>query len=268
MAALTEPFIIVAGFDKCGSTSLFRYLSDHPQVCEPIDKDVGYFLDPVAYQNLQHQTPWMGKHKSTEPEFYLTAFQYSHAHKYRIEACAAYARFPHTIETILKPLHKAALIFVLRHPDTLDSGHYARLLKPYWDGTTVKRAALIGFEQLKSNPKTVLDELCNTLDLDPGFYLNYRFTTHNKTMGFRSPAIDAIQSAIVSKLRKPLLKHPRLFNMVSYINEKTWQRFYESVNATSAQSVEVLPEDKEFLASYYSCAAQELLELTGHKDLF
>lgn len=40
------PTAVIAGAPKCGTTSLFRYLSDHPQVCAAADKETRVLLDP------------------------------------------------------------------------------------------------------------------------------------------------------------------------------------------------------------------------------
>lgn len=39
------PRVIIAGAPKCGTTSLFRWLSDHPQVCAASIKEVRWFMD-------------------------------------------------------------------------------------------------------------------------------------------------------------------------------------------------------------------------------
>jgi hypothetical protein len=40
------PNVVIAGAPKCGTTSLFAWLADHPDVCGSIMKEARYFLDP------------------------------------------------------------------------------------------------------------------------------------------------------------------------------------------------------------------------------
>ena len=40
------PNLIIAGAPRCGTTSLFFYLSDHPEVCGANVKETYYFIDP------------------------------------------------------------------------------------------------------------------------------------------------------------------------------------------------------------------------------
>ena len=43
---MTFPNVIIAGAPKCGSSSLFKWLADHPDVCGSSIKETRYFLDP------------------------------------------------------------------------------------------------------------------------------------------------------------------------------------------------------------------------------
>ena len=40
------PNVVIAGAPKCGTTSLFAWLADHPDVCGSNVKEARYFLDP------------------------------------------------------------------------------------------------------------------------------------------------------------------------------------------------------------------------------
>jgi hypothetical protein len=45
-APMPLPNVIIAGAPKCGTTSLYFYLSDHPQVCSSAKKETKYLIDP------------------------------------------------------------------------------------------------------------------------------------------------------------------------------------------------------------------------------
>lgn len=40
-----KKFIIIGGTSKAGTTSLYRYLSDHPMISQSKLKETGFFLD-------------------------------------------------------------------------------------------------------------------------------------------------------------------------------------------------------------------------------
>jgi len=45
---LTEPNLLIAGFAKCGTTSLAKYLADHPDVCPPSVKETYFLVDATS----------------------------------------------------------------------------------------------------------------------------------------------------------------------------------------------------------------------------
>lgn len=45
---MTLPNLVIAGAPKCGTTSLFAWLSDHPEVCGASRKETNFLVDPGA----------------------------------------------------------------------------------------------------------------------------------------------------------------------------------------------------------------------------
>ena len=43
---LVLPNTVIAGAPKCGTTSLFRWLNDHPDACGSTTKEPRYLIDP------------------------------------------------------------------------------------------------------------------------------------------------------------------------------------------------------------------------------
>src|SRR5215470_4775396 len=70
--------LIIAGVNRSATTSLFTYLSEHPQVCASTIKETNYFL-PVV------------KESALEPiEAYAEYFKRFKNQKYRMEASPRY----------------------------------------------------------------------------------------------------------------------------------------------------------------------------------
>ncbi|MGV6827640.1 MAG: sulfotransferase family protein [bacterium] len=63
------PNFLIAGAPKCGTTSLFSYLCDHPGIIPPIVKEVNYFNDPRAFQ---HGEKWYRTHFPRVSEMHST----------------------------------------------------------------------------------------------------------------------------------------------------------------------------------------------------
>ncbi len=73
------PNFIIAGVNKAATTSVFMYLSQHPDICPSSIKEVQYFL-PVRYR--ADQLPPI--------EEYLQYFNHCGQEKYRMEATGKY----------------------------------------------------------------------------------------------------------------------------------------------------------------------------------
>lgn len=97
--------LIIAGVNKAGSTSLFHYLSVHPEICGSKDKETCYFL-PLLYN------------QSIAPiEEYKKQFEHCEGKKYRLEATPAYIFGGEKIaRTIYNTLGDVKIIIILKDP--------------------------------------------------------------------------------------------------------------------------------------------------------
>jgi hypothetical protein len=105
MPRLQLPNLIIGGVNRSGTTSLFNYLSEHPQICPSTIKETNYFA-PVL------------KGGSLPPiETYAAYFDGAKNSKYHMEASPRYifgaARIAKTIHEYLGPIR---IIFVFRDP--------------------------------------------------------------------------------------------------------------------------------------------------------
>lgn len=99
--------LIIGGVNRSATTSLFTYLSEHPEICASTIKETNYFL-PVMMGN------------ALEPiDVYAEYFKRYRKQQYRMEASPRYifggARIAETIHRCLGPVR---IIFVLRDPIT------------------------------------------------------------------------------------------------------------------------------------------------------
>ncbi|HUM46243.1 MAG TPA: hypothetical protein PLD84_04915, partial [Chitinophagales bacterium] len=107
MNDLRLPNLIIGGVHKAGTTSVFTYLSMHPEVCGSSTKEIGFFM-PLKY----------GKEIPSMKE-YATYFSHCDAAKrYRLEASPSYLYGKEVIaKRILQELGKdAKMVFIFRNP--------------------------------------------------------------------------------------------------------------------------------------------------------
>jgi hypothetical protein len=125
----TEPNFLVIGAMKAGTTSVYRYLEQHPDVFVSATKEPGFF----AYENgrLQWSGPydrqWRAGVRPTRWEQYLAHFSRARKQSAIGEATAIYLSDPRAPERIRHYLPAARLIAILRHP--VDRAYSAFLMK-------------------------------------------------------------------------------------------------------------------------------------------
>lgn len=117
---LGSPNLLIVGFLKCGTTSLARHLSDHPDIASPIAKELYYLIDPTS--KLVSMQPVIGKLSFGEPETnrkdarFIDFFPNTAGKKYAMDATPFY----YSQRCALRYAEKnpdTKVIFMMRSPD-------------------------------------------------------------------------------------------------------------------------------------------------------
>jgi len=112
-----EPTFLIIGAQKCGTTSMYYYLSEHPQVFVPTKiKEIAFFSDKY----------------STAFNHYLKYFKGSENYVARGEATPNYSSWPHSkkaSERIARHLPNVKIIYMVRHPLERLASAYVQLLE-------------------------------------------------------------------------------------------------------------------------------------------
>jgi hypothetical protein len=104
------PDFIIIGAPKCGTTSLYQYLSGHPGVAPATKKEVRYFDEAFDYG-----TRWYRAHFPTLP--YRLAVEALTGRRIVVgEASPLYMGYPYVAERVRSLLPGAKLIALLRDP--------------------------------------------------------------------------------------------------------------------------------------------------------
>ena len=112
------PNFIIIGGQKCGTTSLYRYLEQHPNIVSALHKEPNFFS-----MNFGQGLSWYKAH------FPLSVYMY-YSKKIRGqslitgEASPYYIYYPHTPRRISQILPQAKLILLLRNPVDRAYSHY------------------------------------------------------------------------------------------------------------------------------------------------
>lgn len=157
------PSFIIIGAAKAGTTSLYHYLSQHPQILPPVKKEVGYFN---RSDYLQLDLHWYLSHFPTIPEGknFITG-----------EATPSYL-ISDVQEKVFALFPNIKLITLLRDPVERAISHYYHRLKHGWENNSLEVAINSELEMLKElNCQEQIEQFCrkkNSIYLLGGLYVH------------------------------------------------------------------------------------------------
>jgi len=251
------PNVIIAGTNKSGTTSLFRYLADHPEVCPSRIKEVRFFshFENPSYQEAQ--------------DFYNHQFGEYAGQQVRLEASPDYLLYGKAAaEPLARILPNAKLIFILREPlsrlissfyrrktrdhpsladidiysylDSVFSGSetkvqqltidlrwidYAERLSEFLDCFPADNIAVRFFDHLGDDSSAFVMDLCGFLEIDPDYYLSYTFQVENRTRNVKSSSAHRVAYNTNLRLEPFFNRYPaarritrRLYSALNYTN--------------------------------------------------
>lgn len=207
--AIRFPDFIIGGAPKCGTSSLYFWLADHPQLCASKVKETNYFADKVGTSNAERNFINNG------------VDDYSHFFKHCNNQVKAYEASSHYLYDENALNHLTALptnpkfIFILRDPKAQIHSHYRMLkyrvkrfngdlneylerpnvtyqaeyvtfLKKWYNKIGADRVKVMIFEDLMKNKESNLLSVCDFLGVDKSFYKNFDFQHRNETVAIKS----------------------------------------------------------------------------------
>ncbi|MEG4250642.1 tetratricopeptide repeat protein [Microcoleus sp. Pol10D4] len=144
------PNFIIIGSQRCGTTSLYTYLAQHPQILTPIKKEMDFLswhFDRGIDWYLAHFPPM------PEGEEFLTG-----------EASPSYFDYREAPERLYSLFPEAKLIVLLRNPVDRAISQFYRLTGLNWEARSLDQAISDEIERLSQNPEYIIGE-------EPGNYL-------------------------------------------------------------------------------------------------
>jgi len=215
-----KPNFFILGAGKSGTTSLYVYLAQHPEIFMSFVKEPTFFCD--CFQIVKN------------PADYLALFEGAGDRKRVGEASHAYLTCPRSAALLRAFTPDAKFVVTLRNPvdrafslyqhmtrmgdewvgsfeealaieeaRTLDStfkfgnpqyfynylyfrsGLYSEQIERYYQWFERSRFLFVTFDELKSDALAVIGRVCEFLDVDPSF--TPKIHVHNKGHGVRSP---------------------------------------------------------------------------------
>lgn len=294
------PNLIIAGVHKAGTTSVFTYLSGHPEVCASSKKEIGFFMPLKFNQPI--------------PDLKEYASYFIHCNnrkKYTLEASPSYLYGNEKIGDALKEkLPDVKLIVILRNPTerlysfyesvtingmlqgndsfrnfveksiafagktdlqkTINNEYYLRGVEegiyinyiPYWLNSFHSiNLKVLFFEDLKKDTPSFIKEICEWLNIDFSIYKPDDFKIDNKTTTYKAGGLHHFVFKLYNRMESFWRKNVRL--------KRVLRSVYKFINASSKQN-KLSVEDRKFVDAYYSKYNSELKNLllkSGFKNL-
>lgn len=278
---MIDNFVLIVGAMKCGTTSLYNYLAQHPEIANCHIKEVDFFNNHSRYTKGFN--------------FYQSLWNWnSDVHKYALEATPGYTRVTHpdylnSAENIYqtKKAHNVnfKFIYILRDPierleshytqgrkflhrdslsplsggiteEIIDTSRYAMQIDEYYQRFAAEDILLVNFEDLKQNPDALLKRICEFLAIDANFQFEELDRAHNSY----SKELSRVVIPGYATLRKTSLVKDFIDFLPNPIKQSLQVVRNLLAKKVEYEYVKLSPEQRNFVAQELKSDLQKLKE--------
>lgn len=246
-----QPDFLVIGAMKGGTTSLFRYLVQHPDVLPPFRKEIKYFDC-----NYFKGSAWYRAHFPLRTKF-------ADGTKLTGEATPYYIYHPSAHERVASTLPQAKIIIILRNPIDRAYSHYQHMVR-------VGREPLSFEDAIAAEPERLAGE-AEQIAADPRYptykHLQYSYLARGDYL----PQIQRWHS-VFSKERVLIVRSEDLYRDPAATMQQTqdflglahWHPADYGVFKGGGSYAPIKPETRAKLAAYFAPKNAALYAYLGH----
>ena len=260
------PEFLIIGVQKGGTSSLYKYLEEHPCVAPALVKEVHFFDNKTRDHKYGKGMPWYRSH------FAYSAHRTYHnlVHHQQLitgEASPDYIFDPFAPKRVASLLPQAKLILMLRNPVDRTYSHYLHNVRAFWDP---KREPL-SFEEAIAIEETRLKGEIEKLQQDDSYFsYNYMHYTYLRR-GIYADQLERWfeffpREQILILKSEDFFADPGLIfkQVLEFLDLPTFELSeYISFNARTQNSLDIPPEIKAWLVDYFRPHNQRLYQLLG-----
>jgi len=257
---MNVPNVVIAGAPKCGTSSVFHWLADHPEVGRPREKELFYLMDkghPLLKRDSNYHDHGLDGYKTyfqdlngsykvlveatTHYIYQQTAidvlsnldpcphiifmlrkpsqrvysgFRYTQNNLANLEKSVSFAEFIEALrggrtDSLAKRFSSTSSAFILMH--IIKYSQYIDYISNWIPRFGREQIHVFLFEHLRMDPRTVMQELATRIGIEPSFYTNYDFKSHNKTVNFKNQFLHQrarrLAELITQGIVKNVLRH-------------------------------------------------------------
>ncbi len=279
--------LIIAGVNKAGSTSLFHYLTAHPDICGSKEKETCYFLPLLYSESLQPLS------------VYEAQFTHCTNSRYLLEATPAYifggekiaAEIRHTLTDvkiiiILKnPVDRLVSFYqrkkaTFQLPEELNLREYVKLclskspaelelrenqvftgislgmyhhfIEPWLKlfGNNIK---VVFFDDFKKDTSSFMKDLAGWLNINQKFYDDFEFDIKNKSLNYKNRMLHRFAVSANNAGQRFWRSNPDLKKRILGV--------YYKFNGSTFKNQAADEETLAFLKTHFSPANEELCKI-------
>lgn len=251
------PSFIIIGAQRCGTTSLYDYLSHHPQIIPSPVKELFYFDDYYTRPIEWYKSFFPTQKQREKLERDLVANVITG------EASPSYFFNPYAAKRIKETLPDVKLILVLRDPIERAYSHYNHIKRLNREPLSFEEAIEKEQERITpDNEKLAKDEFYKADQRRDYSYLTRGYYAKQLKEWFKHFPKEQL---LIVQSEEFYRETPKVYNeIVEYLglNSYTLPTF-EAKNAL--KYAKMAPETKEKLKAYFAPKNEELYELLGKR---
>lgn len=292
---LNKPNFLIVGPPKSGTSSLFHYLKQHPEVFVSRVKEPFYFTSEIM-ENISKEDPMLKSimnYAHFDKSQYFKLFDDAKNEKWLGEASVNYLYYyKHAIPKIKKELGDIRIILILRNPINRAFSNYNYQLTGqkltfeesleiennrirqnfnsfwfykesglYYDSVKAyidvfSKVKVFFFDDLKNNPNDFMKDIFKFLDVETSFVPNTQII-HNKTFIVKHKWIRNI----IFLKKQIFLKNKFEYKLPVFLSSIIRRLFYSTKNKSKMNL-----KTKKYLINYYKDDVKKLSDLLN-KDL-
>ena len=288
------PNLFIPGAARSGSTTLHRYLEQHPDIFMTKAKEPNFFnIDERYYKGLKE---------------YSKLFEFSDNYKIRGESSISYMLYPYVVERIKSSITHPKFIVIFRNPidrayshywwlrgtgyenknfreaflsdmyQTPDPnqqrhgrakyyfvcGCYAKWLKYYIDGFGCSSIYILTLERMMKDAITQLNGCCEFLKVAP--FEKLQPVPYNETIILRLPMIYLYLRDIFNGMKVFDPPEWGFLNSAGYVLSKLREKSLDGVKSAlkvKKKYPKLNPSERGWVASFYKNEVDRLRAITG-----
>jgi len=242
---MVKKFALIIGGIKCGTTSLFRYLSEHPQIAPCAETEPKFFnrryskgadyynslwdWETVGQRIALEATPSYTRFTTRNPENSaenIAEFQQLEGADFKF---IYLVRDPvdriesHYNHSQIYPRTKVIPISEGVDPELIEISKYASQIEEYYKRFPAESILMLNFEDFKQKTQTTLEKICVFLEIDPDYQFNKIDVVYNSQEQRRNvsfPGLSLLEKAGLKNSVSTLLSEDKKQTLRRLLGQK------------------------------------------------